>query len=878
MTNCPKGSDWRKCDLHIHTPFSKNTNYQKEDDKETWQAFIKDLEANYENGSILGICDYNTFDGYFKLIEEYGDLQKKYKIFPVIELRTDDYVGKEPLQQLNLHIIFSDALDRNYLNDFLNATITKSKVKLKDIKDINTNPISIDKMETFFQDHQKYYKNKFLIMLGRNELGDMDPKIQPSYLDQVSFLCSASETMEQTITNQQKVKEFYKDKVKYLHCSDAHNYSSHTAERTRKIGHCYTWIKGKPIFETLRQAYYSYDTRVKFSVYKPMQAVNVLDQVTINLPDDARIGENECCYSGTKYELQLNPALNCFIGGRGTGKSLLLQLLCKDNQNLLPNENIVSKISPKDWSKYIDIAGIKFEYFSQGSIENFYKDKKNFAKSISDRLYQFWRTEEYPCDDADTTHIKFLDKIEDCKNILSKDLDSIREEINLIQLKITNDNEIAKKHQEVISLEKIVKAFNDEIYKQLSKNLAEKTNRTQFIQQSKEKLDKITNDISNIINENTEIIVQNEEESKLGYVLEYNRLISGLRELNKLSTNNMQSSEETAQEAYKEEQKIKQKLEEYFREKGLSKANIADSSNAQIKLNAISKEIERLEENNKKIEQCFTTLKSKTLASSTNYKNLMSDILQKTEQILKNKENSEVSSLSFEFHINSTDQFSNIIEFFKRNAGVYENDFKSLMNHIPEDKKTELLWADFLEEICKDYAPSLQSSKKILNFFEQNPRNKKLYDLHYLLHICDYITYETFNVLYKGKNLEDLSFGQRATAIVLTLLLFGNDPLIIDEPETHLDQRFIAKELVDIIKKVKMDKQIIFATHNANIVINSDAEQIFILKSLESSNKTDIHPMSIEDVYDNDKKEELMLLEGSAEAFRLREKKYVLES
>ena len=129
--------------------------------------------------------------------------------------------------------------------------------------------------------------------------------------------------------------------------------------------------------------------------------------------------------------------------------------------------------------------------------------------------------------------------------------------------------------------------------------------------------------------------------------------------------------------------------------------------------------------------------------------------------------------------------------------------------------------------------------------------------------------------MYQGKNLEDLSFGQRATAIVLTLLLFGNKPLIIDEPETHLDQRFIANDLVNIIKQVKNDKQIIFATHNANIVINSDAEQIFILK-MEDNNKTIINQMTIEDVYDQKKKEELLLLEGSLEAFKKREKKYVI--
>lgn len=147
--------------------------------------------------------------------------------------------------------------------------------------------------------------------------------------------------------------------------------------------------------------------------------------------------------------------------------------------------------------------------------------------------------------------------------------------------------------------------------------------------------------------------------------------------------------------------------------------------------------------------------------------------------------------------------------------------------------------------------------------------------MQYLLCKNNWIKYELFNILYQNKSLDSLSFGQRATAIVITLLVFGNKPLLIDEPETHLDQRFIANELVNIIKQVKNEKQIIFATHNANIVINADAEQIYILKNGEDG-KTSISQMTIEDVYDRSKKEELLLLEGSLQAFKKREEKYVI--
>lgn len=135
--------------------------------------------------------------------------------------------------------------------------------------------------------------------------------------------------------------------------------------------------------------------------------------------------------------------------------------------------------------------------------------------------------------------------------------------------------------------------------------------------------------------------------------------------------------------------------------------------------------------------------------------------------------------------------------------------------------------------------------------------------------------YTSFEILYKDKTLENLSFGQRATAIVLVLIILGNSPLIIDEPETHLDQKMISEELVEIIKKVKKNRQLIFATHNANIVINADADQIYVLK--QEGNKTEVSQMAIEDVCDIAKKENLLLLEGSEQAFIKRENKYFID-
>ncbi|MEK9161266.1 MAG: AAA family ATPase, partial [Patescibacteria group bacterium] len=93
-------------------------------------------------------------------------------------------------------------------------------------------------------------------------------------------------------------------------------------------------------------------------------------------------------------------------------------------------------------------------------------------------------------------------------------------------------------------------------------------------------------------------------------------------------------------------------------------------------------------------------------------------------------------------------------------------------------------------------------------------------------------------------------------------------PLIIDEPEAHLDSSLIANYLVPLLKEKKSDRQIIFATHNANFVINGDAEKIFILKN--ESGQTEVIETTIEDTKN---REELLKLEGGKEAFEKRGEK-----
>lgn len=75
--------------------------------------------------------------------------------------------------------------------------------------------------------------------------------------------------------------------------------------------------------------------------------------------------------------------------------------------------------------------------------------------------------------------------------------------------------------------------------------------------------------------------------------------------------------------------------------------------------------------------------------------------------------------------------------------------------------------------------------------------------------------------------LEDLSTGQKATAVLLLLLLLDSEsPLVVDQPEDDLDNRFITDGVVPIMRQEKRRRQFIFSTHNANIPVLGDAELI----------------------------------------------------
>jgi ABC-type thiamine transport system ATPase subunit len=123
-----------------------------------------------------------------------------------------------------------------------------------------------------------------------------------------------------------------------------------------------------------------------------------------------------------------------------------------------------------------------------------------------------------------------------------------------------------------------------------------------------------------------------------------------------------------------------------------------------------------------------------------------------------------------------------------------------------------------------------------------------------------------------GKLLSELSAGQRGTAYLcmkLATQLFSG-PIIFDQPEDDLDNDFITKELIDLFKEIKKFRQVIIVSHNANLVVNSDSEQVIVAHN-KKENLTYISG-ALEDERIN--KAICQILEGGNVAFERRRDKY----
>jgi len=144
----------------------------------------------------------------------------------------------------------------------------------------------------------------------------------------------------------------------------------------------------------------------------------------------------------------------------------------------------------------------------------------------------------------------------------------------------------------------------------------------------------------------------------------------------------------------------------------------------------------------------------------------------------------------------------------------------------------------------------------------------------------------TYSIRFEDKDLQLLSPGQKGIVLLLVYLEVDQEddrPLIIDQPEDNLDSLSVYASLIEYFRKRKKGRQIIIITHNPNLVVNTDAEQI-VIAQFDGTRAPRIQYKSgaLEDIAGSEQDPSIRegvcrVLEGGREAFLRREQKYAIE-
>ncbi|MFP6049934.1 TrlF family AAA-like ATPase [Helicobacter pylori] len=847
-----KGSSWHKWDLHAHTPY---TNLNKEY-KCSEEEFIQKL------------CDSKIdcigLTNYFKFNEKEFELKEKIekrgiKVFYNLEVRLD-YQNKED-QCLDFHIIFSDKVTQQEIDNFLrnaDANVGGTEKKLADLEkdDFDKAVVNFDQLLECLEKESLKLRGKYLLgFLSRGHGSSRSSSNYEKIVKKVHFLIHSSNKQE----NLKKDREYWLEYNKPLiQSSDAHE--------EEKIGKKYIWIKAEKTFEGLKQIIYEPETRVSIGEEKPQDPLYKIDSVGLNFDEEVKTTNEQddtpFCYAGFNETLFFSPNFTCVIGGRESGKSTLLQLIA----SAIKNKSFVKGLKHETIQKYIEIQPDidimdSVEYLAQNEVEEFATNVSKFTEAIFNRI-----------DSKSGGKLKELEK--QIKESIEKFDEQIAywQEKNKLEEQLKESEKIRKKYQSIVD------AFTDKDYLDKKAKLQKKRKALIDLEQSKEGFLTFIKELKRVVNFESK---ENMEE-KNSYDKVYNQLkqdiCKKLEEIDAdIENGHFKSDEENIEKLESEHQTLLQEIGEFLKEKGVSDESIGDIRNANYHLANIKMDINGLEHEIKEIANKIEGFSYGDIDKNIEeFKDQINEKLSKInsafEEISKNHK--EVKPITIEYRLNE-DIFEEVFEDFDKlvdkgfNTQRHQSKIKEYLKEIELKNVTGMQHAEFIEKLDSRIENKKAAFYETMKDIFDREIHFQIYRLLILKHLRNIEKYKIFEVRYDKRALNETSFGQKCTAVLVVLLSLGNNPIIIDEPEAHLDSTLIANYLVTLIKKQKQKRQIIFATHNANFVLNADAELIIQLKN--ENNKIVAQSFMIEsDAYRDD----LLKLEGGEEAFKNRERKY----
>jgi exonuclease SbcC len=904
-----KGSEWRKWDLHLHTPLTKlSDNYKIVDTIDIWELYSDKIEES--DVSVFGITDYFCCENYFHFVEYHKQKHpNSEKIFlPNIEFRLDISVNKSA-EEINIHLIFSNDVSKNQIDNFLTILKTShtnsnsARITCKNLNSsqyvsatINHNEL-IQSLNEVFGSHKPY-----IILAAANNAGLRPVKDSPRKLtitDEIDKICDAFFGGRQNVDYYLGIDRYETDEISkpkpVLSGSDCHSFEDlesflgkyvereNTQNTKIEIHKDITWIKADTTFEGLKQVLFEPEHRIKISEQKPREPIRKIESITFNFPSNTFIKRNnsndkqEFCLNNLKTNIFFSPYFTCLIGGRGTGKSTIINLLgerlgektdfFKEN-NLIIN-NAIYHIE-NDTNSIINVSGTnEIEFVSQGKIERLAEGNELTKLIFNERIKE-----------VESGFYSLDSEIESIT-------DTIDETIKLLFDLSKNQSNLKIKNKEKSTTQNIIDSVNDDRYKEITNKINETRKEINSIKNSQLKYENILSSIRTLLLENNLTEASNEVEIRI------NEIISLLKTINEfdyqendiiLKLKEFENTNTRIDILNQEFITQNQNLKEFFQEKGMSEETIKDSQKANENLAQLNSEISILENTNQRFINTFKE-NNVRISELLQLNNSYNELINKNISIINKKlevNNENVLNINFTFEFDNLEFKNNLFNEF------YDTFSK---HHIPNttisrvmevlfliEPNIDLLNLDFKsfalkidnEIELKGHSKNNNYVKIILDIFSINI-NFQIYKLLVRKHLFNLSNYIKIKGYYGERELQNCSFGQRCTAVIVTLLMTGVKPLVIDEPEAHLDNRLVADYLVNLIKNKKLDRQIIFATHNSNFVINGDSELIHILDIPLNNIFTNITSTTIENIGNREK---LLKLEGGRDAFMIREQKY----
>lgn len=890
MTKINRGSEWLKWDLHVHSPYSiisGNASYNNVTDDD----FIKKLCE--EKISVIGLTNY------FKFTEEDYKLAEKLRnhgisTFMNLEIRLTNINDSHMLS--DYHVIFSDKLDKKEIDNFLSnldVTTGKSKRKINSLTDeeIKKNAaISFEELFSTLQNESLNLKGKYLTaFLSRGHGNSLCGKgreytVYEEIVRKSDLLLHSTKFKETLESDQQYWLGKKPDKNKYikplLQSSDAHclqdiGFKIQLVEEQHKDKYgvyeqdekywiktpTFTWIKSNPTFEGLKQIIYEPEERIKYWEINPD---NKLDYMLL---DHIEYNDSEKIY--------FSRGLNAVIGGRSSGKSTLLNSIAKYQKNNDFDEGTHYSLENNSykivWGDGVSDSERPVEFIPQEFIINISKDRNKLNHLLSEIIARRH---------MDIEEKKYKEKIEIIANTISS---ALQEYYALLSAK-----------------KKLVKPEGD---KEAASNI---------ISSIIEKIDKIRleNHFSDDDNTNYKkeceiihsLLIENKKlEKELQRLLEIKSWDFSVKiELNEISSENqdllngkLNSIKETSTKQWVT------LVEELINKLTILKENnnqkLANMKESPIYLRGKDFEVknEDLKQLGNQLQQHKDVVKEFELYS-TRYSEMEKNIEEK-----------------YNFILDKFEEYYKAIQQFRSNFKIQEKDLKIEINSstIPFYEQIDYLDARnsvnnlFIEKFndhIKDL--TMNSYRKLFKDFLQEGKlslnkGKTMDELFKDIFTTNWFTYN-YLITYQDDEFQNMSQGKKSFVILKLLLEFSENkkPVLIDQPEDSLDNRAIYHELRKYLLDTKKNRQIIIVTHNPNVVVGADAENIIVAHQQSNTEKNKNGKKfqyingSLENTQTKDKLCKFILesqgirehifdvLEGGKEAFSKREQKYNYES